>query len=75
MTKVTHEYELERVLTDEDAEAVARAHAVYGIAKIKIAPALDRIVVDYDATRLTLQDLENWLVRVGVPVRRAARVA
>lgn len=70
MTKITLQFELERVLTDEDAEAVGRAHSVYGIARVSLAPSLDKITVDYDASRLSERDVETSLIGVGVPVRR-----
>ena len=70
MTKVTLHYDLTRPLGDEDAEVIARAHSVYGIARVWLAPTLDRITVDSDATRLTPRDVETALIRVGVPVKR-----
>ena len=70
MTKVAIEFELMRPISDEDAEAVARAHSVYGIARVRLAPALDRITVDYDATRLSVRDVEEWLIRTGLPLKR-----
>ena len=72
MTKVQLQLDLVRALTDADAEAVARAHSVYGIARVQIAPSLDRITVDYDASRLSEKDVEAALIRTGVPVRRKA---
>jgi hypothetical protein len=68
MTKVQLDYDLLRKLDDTDAEAISNAHGYYGIQKIHIAPALDHITVDYDATRLTPSDLDNVLVRYGVPI-------
>ena len=70
MTKVTLEYELVSPLDDAGAEAVARAHSVYGIARVRVAPTLDKITVDFDASRLFEKDLENSLIRVGIPIRR-----
>jgi len=69
MTKVTVEYDLVRALGDDDAEAVSRAHGVYGIARLRLAPTLDKISVDYDASRLSESDVASWLLRVGVPVK------
>ena len=75
MTKVTLEFDLVRPLTDEDTEAIARAHSVYGIARVKMSPSMDHIAVDFDASRLTERDVESWLLRVGVPVRGRTRAA
>jgi hypothetical protein len=70
VTKVELQFSLLRPLTDADAEAVARAHAHYGFLRIRVAPALDALDIDYDATRLTEKDVEAALVRYGVPIRR-----
>lgn len=71
MTKVELKYDLVRKLEDADADAVARVHGFYGIQKVDIAPALDKINVSYDASRLSPRDVEGALVRYGVPIRRA----
>jgi hypothetical protein len=57
-------------LRDEQAAGVARAHRHYGIYRIRVAPSLDEIDVDYDASRLSEQDVERALVENGVPVER-----
>lgn len=68
MTKVQLDYDLLRTLNDDDAEAIENVHGYYGIQKVTISPALDHILVDYDAARLSPADLTNVLVRYGVPV-------
>ena len=70
MTLLLVDYELTRPATDADAEAIAKAHSVYGFSRVQLRPSLDRITVQYDATRLTQMDVEDWLVRLGVPLRR-----
>lgn len=70
MTKVQAQFELERTLQDSDAEAVGNAHSYYGIMRVLVAPSLDRITVDYDATRLCEKELQAALIRVGVPVKQ-----
>ncbi len=70
MTKVQLDYELVRPLTDDDAEGVAKVHSFYGIMRVSVAPSLDRIRVDYDATRLTEKDVEAVLIGHHVPIRR-----
>ena len=69
MTKVTLHYDLSRVLTDEDCAQIAALHGVYGFARVQLAPSLDNITVDYDASRLMKKDVEAELARHGVPVR------
>jgi hypothetical protein len=71
MTKVTLHYDLTRALTDEDTGNIAALHSVYGMARVQLAPSLDRITVDYDASRLMKKDVEATLARFGVPVKVA----
>lgn len=71
MTKLQLEYELERPLNDDDAVAIADLHSVYGFARITLAPSMDRITVEYDASRLSEKDVEGWLMRYGIPIKRA----
>ena len=68
MTKVQLEYELVRPLDDPLMDAIARAHGVYGIHRISLNPAMDRIKVEYDASRLSPLEVENRLQMMGIPV-------
>jgi hypothetical protein len=72
MTKVTLHYDLTRHLGDEDFENVARVHATYGMARVQVAPSLDKITVDYDASRLMKKDVEAVLANHGIPISIAA---
>jgi hypothetical protein len=68
MTKVTLHYNLRRPLGDEDLANIANVNSTYGIARVQVAPALDKITVDYDASRLMKKDVEAVLHRHGLPV-------
>jgi hypothetical protein len=70
MTKVQLEYNLVRPLTDSDAGRVADVHSWYGIQRVLLGPAMDKITVDYDASRLSEQDVEAVLHRFGIPIQR-----
>ncbi len=70
MTKVQLEYDLVRPLTDHDAVAVADVHGSYGIQRVQLAPSLDRLKVEYDASRLSEKDVEAVLQRFGLPIQR-----
>jgi hypothetical protein len=72
MTKVTLHYDLTRSLGDEDLENIARVHATYGMLRVQVAPSLDKITVDYDASRLMRKDVEAVLASHGIPIRAAA---
>jgi hypothetical protein len=69
MTKVTLHYDLLRPLGDEDLENVANVHSTYGIVRVQVAPGLDKLTVDYDASRLMKKDVEAELRRHGLPVK------
>jgi hypothetical protein len=70
MTKVQLEYDLIRPLTDHDAGAIADVHSWYGIQRVQLAPSLDRLLVEYDASRLSEKDVESVLQRFGLPIQR-----
>ncbi|HLH43341.1 MAG TPA: hypothetical protein VKV74_10170 [Bryobacteraceae bacterium] len=70
MTKVTLHYDLFRPLGDQDLESVASVHGTYGIVRVQLAPSLDKLTVDYDASRLTKTDVEAELRRWGLPLKR-----
>jgi hypothetical protein len=70
MTKVQLEYDLVRPLTDEDAAAVGDVHSWYGIERVQLSPTLDRLRVEYDASRLSENDVEAVLQRFGLPIQR-----
>lgn len=74
MTKVTLHYDLTRPLVDEDFENIAAVHATYGMARVQVAPSLDKITVDYDASRLLKNDVEAVLARHGIPIQVTAAV-
>jgi len=70
MTKVQLEYDLVRTLTDHDAARIGDVHSYYGIERVQIAPSLDRLLVEYDASRLSEKDVEAVLQRYGLPIQR-----
>lgn len=72
MTKVQLHYDLVRRLEDSDASAISNIHGYYGIVRVQIDPTLKQIDVEYDASRLTESDVENVLVRYGIPIQRLA---
>jgi hypothetical protein len=72
MTKVTLHYDLERPLAGEDLDNIANIHGTYGIARVQVSPSLDKLIVDYDASRMMKKDVEATLHRFGLPVRVVA---
>jgi len=69
MTKVEMRFRLDRPLDEALQARLADIHAVYGMRKVTIAPALDAITVEYDATRMRPADVERVLAGRGLPVR------
>ena len=69
MTKVTLHYDLTRPLTEEDLESISDVPSTYGMVRVQVAPLLDKLIVDYDASRLMKTDVEAELVRHGLPIR------
>ena len=68
MTKVTLHYDLLRPLGEEDLESIANVNSTYGIARVQVTPAMDKLTVDYDASRLMKKDVEAVLHCHGLPV-------
>jgi hypothetical protein len=68
MTKVTLHYNLARVLTEPELGNVADLPSTYGIARVQMAPGLDKLIVDYDASRMMKTDVESVLHRHGLPI-------
>jgi hypothetical protein len=70
VTRVDIHYDLVRPLADADASAVANVHSHYGIVRVRVAPDVRAVEVEYDASRLSEKDVEDALVRFGIPIRR-----
>ncbi len=51
-------------------KSINNAHAIYGIEQIKLQPSLEEILVEYDASRLSVDNVENNLKRAGIPATR-----
>jgi hypothetical protein len=68
MTKVQIRFALARPLDDRLIERIADAHSIYGMARVIPTPALDGLIVDYDATRMSAGEVESQLRRLGLPV-------
>jgi hypothetical protein len=70
MTKVLTQFRLRRPLDERMMARIADAHTLYGIFRIKLAPSLDNLTVEYDATRLRPAEVESALAGAGIPVER-----
>lgn len=72
MSKVELQYEFLQPFDDSWSAAILRLHGVYGLHALKLSPALDRLTVVYDASRLTADDVDHHLRMAGLPLRRIA---
>jgi hypothetical protein len=68
MTKVQARFQLQRPLDDSSLENLAHANAIYGIYRLKLSPAMDEVMVEYDATRLRPAEVESALAGAGLPI-------
>ncbi len=68
MTKVTLHFNLSRPLAGEDFDNIVSVHSTYGMARVQPSASLDKLTVDYDASRLSKLDVEAVLLRHGLPV-------
>ena len=49
-------------------EQIARVHSVYGIVRVQLNDTMSKLVVDYDASRLSEADVETVLHKAGLPI-------
>ena len=69
MTKVETAFDLSRKLCEEDLINFAKLTSVYGILMTKLSLSLDSIRVEYDASRLTPDQVQDVLGRHGMPTK------
>ena len=68
MTKVQLQYDLTHPVDEYLMGQIARAHGIYGLLRVSLAPSLDKIMVEYDASRLSPLEVETRLHQLGIPV-------
>jgi len=68
MTKVQTRFRLQKPLDDSSQNGLAAANAIYGIHRLKLSPAMDELMVEYDATRLRPAEVESALAVAGIPI-------
>jgi hypothetical protein len=70
MTKVLLSFGLLKPLDDALMKRISDAHSLYGIFRVKLAPSMDRLTVEYDATRLRPAEVDAALANAGIPIER-----
>ena len=61
-------FDLARVVDDNMMDQIGRVHGVYGILRVSLASSLDKLTVEYDATRLSVHEVETVLRKCGIPI-------
>lgn len=68
MTKVQTTFKLSRALADRDLQAINKVHAVYGMLTTRVMPSGEELFVEYDASRLSLNEVRGTLEENGLPL-------
>lgn len=68
MTKVQKHFQLQRPLDEALMASIAAANSIYGIERVQLAPSRDALMVEFDASRLRVPEVESALHRAGIPV-------
>jgi allophanate hydrolase subunit 1 len=71
MTKVQIRFRLRQPLRDTLLQTIADAHTLYGIQRVQLSPAMDSLMVEYDATRLRPAEVEAALSGAGIEAEQA----
>jgi hypothetical protein len=71
MTKVQIRFRLQKPLDTATLERLSNASSLYGIQKVQVAPTLDHLMVEYDATRLGPAEVEAAMAGAGIAVEVA----
>ena len=66
MTKLEKRFRLLKPPGEAALERLAQVHTLYGIQRLALAPAMDTLTVEYDATRLRPAEVESALAAAGV---------
>lgn len=70
MTKVQLRYQLDRPLDDALLARLADAPSLFGLRRVHVEPGSNEVAVEYDASRLTLAQVDAALRRAGIPESR-----
>lgn len=68
MTKVQTNFKLSRPLNDNDLQAIARMHAIYGFLAVRVQPSGEELFVEYDFSRLSAKEVRGAVQENGIPI-------
>jgi hypothetical protein len=69
MTKVQTTFKLSRPLEDKDLENISRMNSVYGMFATRLQSSGEELFVEYDASRLSLNEVRGTLEQHGLPLK------
>ena len=67
MTKVLKHFVLTRPMDEDLMKRLSSTHGLYGMTHVKLLPSMQEIAVEYDASRLTPEQVSAALLRAGIP--------
>jgi len=68
MTKVQTKFKLWRPLNDSDCKNLSHVHSVYGILGAEPKPSNNELFVEYDYSRLAVDEVRGVLAEHGIPI-------
>jgi len=68
MTKIQLPFHLSAPLDEKQMSRIADLYSTYGFLRISVSPDRQDLIVEYDATRLTPEEVEAALARAGFPL-------
>jgi len=70
MTKIQLSFSLSAPLDEQLLNRIGDVYGTYGILKIHAEPGGRNLLVEYDATRFSPQDVQKALARAGMPLKQ-----
>lgn len=70
MTKVVTRFTLTRALDEALMNRIADAHSLFGLQRVQLSPDLKDVIVEWDASRLSLEQVGSALHGAGIPATR-----
>ena len=68
MTKIQIRFRLLRPLDEVLMARISDAYSIYGIQRIEVDGSMEKVLVEYDATRLRPAEVGSALANAGIPV-------
>ena len=70
MTKVQLPFPLSAPINETQIGRIPDLYGTYGILRVTVDPEGQKLLVEYDATRFSPQDVEAALARAGFPLAK-----